>query len=210
MVSIVLAHRLRMLREGIREFLCMRGCTVMDEADNGLDAVRLAVSRSPDVTVFDTALPRLNGLDATLELRRAVPQSRTVLLLGPEDELLAAKALRVGVSGLVLTSGPLEELVTAVERASRGGRYVSARLAETVLDDVASGAGQDHDLTLREREVLQLLTEGGSTREIAGALHISPRTVESHRKSVVNKLRVHSVAGLTKYAIRHRITSLET
>jgi DNA-binding NarL/FixJ family response regulator len=211
MNTVVVAHRFRLLREGICEFLSA-DCTiaVVGEAPDGLEAVRLARSLSPDVIVLDAVLPCLNGLDAIVEIQRDAPGTRVLLLLAPEDAPRAAAALRAGASGLVLTTGPLADLVSAIERVCKGGRHLSPGLAEHLIEDVARGKGESSSaLTHREREVLQLVSEGGSTREIAGRLHISPRTVEVHRRRVMAKLGLRSLPDLTKYAIRNRITSLD-
>jgi DNA-binding NarL/FixJ family response regulator len=214
MATVILAQSQTLLRDGIRKFLVARtGVEIVGEVEDGPSAVRLAKDLAPDVLVMDQLLRGLNALDATLVLRRDVPKVRTIILLAAHDKQLAPLALAAGASGVVLTEEPLDVLAVAIESVLKRGRYMSAELAEIVLDDVVAshgGASPTRALSSRERQVLQLLAEGHTTRDAAEILHLSPRTIEAHRRRIVEKTGARSLAHLTKFAIRHGLTSVES
>jgi DNA-binding NarL/FixJ family response regulator len=217
-MRVIIAHRHRLWREAVVKFLSVQpGLEVAAEVEDGASLVKLACDLKPDVAVIDISLPQVNGIAATEELRRAGARAEVILVLSHRQWTLATGALKAGVLGLVLNEARLEDLVSAIRRVATGRRFLSPPLAELIIDDVAGGLRGDTGpaapravLTSREREVLQLLSEGHPTKAVAKALHVSPRTVETHRSQIMRKLDLHSVAALTKYAIREGLTALDT
>ena len=215
---IIIAHRHRLWREAVvRALGAHPGLEIAAEVEDGTSLVRLACELKPHVAVIDISLPQLNGIAATGALRHAGSEAEVILVLSHHQWTLAAEALKAGVRGLVLNEARLEDLVSAIRRVAVGRRYLSPPLAELIIDDVAGGLRGDNGpaaprtvLTSREREVLQLLSEGHPTKAVGNALHLSPRTVETHRCKIMRKLGLRSVAALTKYAIREGLTALDT
>jgi DNA-binding NarL/FixJ family response regulator len=203
---VLLADDHALFREGLRHLLDARGFTVVGEAADGREAVRLARSVDPDIAVVDIGMPGLNGIDATRELRRDSPTLPVILLTVHDESAYVADALRAGARGFVLKSEASEDLVRAIEEVLRGGIYVSPRVSSAVQDLIRTGSPAAVDpLSPREREVLQLVAEGRTNKAIAGTLVISVKTVESHRASIMRKLGLHDTASLVRYAIRHRL-----
>ncbi|MGQ0721723.1 MAG: LuxR C-terminal-related transcriptional regulator [Candidatus Eiseniibacteriota bacterium] len=218
MTHLLIAHRHRLWRDAVRTALSLQpALRVTAEAEDGPSSVQLARQVAPDVAILDMALPKLNGMATAGELRSSGCEAQVILILSQRQCTLAPPALAAGIAGLFLHEASLEELVTAIRRVSAGRRYISAPLADLIIEDVAGRLrSQESDgprrqiLTLREREVLQLLAEGHLTKDIARALHVSPRTVETHRSHIMRKLDLHSLAHLTKYAIREGLTAIDT
>jgi len=207
-VQILIADDHDVVRQGLRRVLeAEPGWVVCGEAANGREAVALAVALRPEVVLLDISMPGLNGIDATRRIRRLVPSTRVIILTMHNAEQIVTEALDAGVRGCVLKSDSARTLVTAVERVLANQTYISAALRIGQSEGALGNASAERTqrLTGREREVLQLLTEGRGNKEIAGLLGISPKTAETHRGHVMNKLGLHSVGELVRYAVRNRI-----
>ena len=210
-IKLLLADDHEMLRSGLRALIeRTAGMTVVGEAADGRTAVRLAADLQPDVVVMDVVMPVLNGVDATRQITDAQPQVRVICLTGRSDERVIADALTAGATGFVRKEAAFDELVAAVQAVVAGQTYVSPSLAEVVARPHNGTDGKSHPkLSGREREVLQLISEGKATKEVAHALSVSVKTVETHRANLMNKLNLFSVAELTKYAVREGMSALE-
>ena len=203
---VMLADDHAIVRDGLKALLEREGYQVVGEASDGHEAVKKAEALRPDVVVLDISMPLLNGIDATREIQRVNPRTRVVLLTMHNDDHFVVQSLRAGVSGYVLKTKAADELVRAIEEVSKGGMYlspgVSQRLAQAYLSQTAVPSDP---LSVRERQVLQLVAEGKTTKEIANLLGISAKTAESHRTNIMDKLDIHDTAGLVRYAIRQGI-----
>jgi len=200
---ILLADDHAIVRQGLKALLEREGFAVVGEADDGQAAVRLARERCPDVAVLDFSMPLLNGLDAALEILRACPRAKVILLTMHTDDHYVLSALQAGVKGYVVKTQASSDLVAAIREVLRGMMYLSPGISETVVQAYLSKSELPRDpLTSREREVLQLVAEGKSTKEVAGLLGISFKTAESHRTRILKKLDLHETAGLVRYAVR--------
>jgi DNA-binding NarL/FixJ family response regulator len=192
-----------LFREGVKALLPTREFEIVGEAETGPDAIRIAQRHQPDIALVDIGMPGLNGLDAAREVLRVSPKSKVVVLTMHKEHAYLAEALRAGARGYVLKSRGAVELVEALREVARGGVYLSPGLsremAESYLNGDKPGASP---LSARERQVLQLVAEGKSTKEVAAVLFISHKTVESHRQRIMSKLDIHETASLVRYAIR--------
>lgn len=205
--SVILADDHTMVRQSLKVLLEREGFLVLGEAVDGKEAVRLAHSVSPDVTVMDISMPLFNGLDAALELSRT-SKTKVVLLTQHDEKQYVAHALRSGVKGYVLKRQAANDLVQAIREVCRGQVYLSPGVARAVVEGYADPVHVNKALTVRERQVLQLIAESKSTKQIAALLGVSAKTVESHRTKLMQKLDIHEVAGLARYAIRHGLVQL--
>ena len=205
-IRLVLADDHVLVRQGLRKLLESAGFVVVGEAADGREAVHLVRSENPDIAVMDIGMPQFNGLNAALELTHSHPQVRLVVLTQHDAPQYVAEALRCGVRGYVLKSQAARDLVRAIESVSRGEVYLSPGIASAVAEAHASPEGAVDGLSVRERQVLQLIAEGNSTKDIAAHLGISAKTVESHRSKLMRKLDIHDTAGLVRYAIRRGVT----
>jgi DNA-binding NarL/FixJ family response regulator len=216
-IRILLADDHQMFREGLRAILERdTRLTVIGEASNGRQAIEIAAgSPAPDVLIMDVGMPGLNGVDATRKILADKPKMKVIALSGHTDRHFVAAMLEAGASGYVLKEAASEEILRAVLAVHRGGKYLSPEIAGTVIEDSLShkaGTGTARSRTVlatREREVVQLLAEGKTSKEVAGLLHISVKTVETHRRNIMSKLKIRSIASLTKFAIREGLTSTE-
>lgn len=214
-LRIILADDHQLLRQGLRALLEDEAdLEVVGEAENGHEAVRLSKQLRPDLVVMDVGMPQLNGMEATRQILADNPEVRVLALSMHRDRRFAAGMLQAGAAGYLLKDAALEELVRAIRTVAAGKTYLSPAITEVVMEDYVQRLGAVEGgafsvLSAREREVLQALAEGKSTREIAAALHVSVKTIETHRQQIMNKLDIHSVAELTKYAVREGLTSLE-
>jgi len=214
-IRLLLVDDHKIVRDGLRSLL--RGETDMEvaaEAENGLEALRLAEKLNPDVIVMDVSMPDMNGIDAARAILERSPRCRIVALSMYSDRRFVEGMLRAGVAGYMLKDGAFEELARAIRAVAAGQAYLSPRIAETVIKDYVHSleggrGGFFPELSARERQVLQLVAEGKSTRNVAETLHVSVKTVETHRRQIMEKLNVRSVAELTKCAIREGLTSLD-
>jgi len=200
---ILLADDHAIVRQGLRALLEREGFAVVAEAEDGQAAVRHARERCPDVAVLDFSMPLLNGLDAAVEIIRACPRARAILLTMHTDDHYVLSALQAGVKGYVVKTQAASDLVRAIHEVLRGMMYLSPGVSEAVVQAYLAKSEMPADpLTSREREVLQLVAEGKSTKEVAGLLGISFKTAESHRTRILKKLDLHETAGLVRYAVR--------
>ena len=213
-IRILLADDHRLFRLGLKQLLDQRaGISVVGEAGSGFEAVDMAKSLKPDLILMDISMPELNGLEATRRILEALPEARVVILSMHSDRRYVTEALRAGAKGYLLKDSAPEDLLQAINRVMGGQYFLSAGVSEQVIDEFIRRAGEDADspynlLSAREREVLQLLAEGASTRQIADRLNLSAKTIESHRLHLMEKLDLHSVAELTRYAIREGLVGL--
>ena len=206
---ILLADDHRFVREGLHAVLDRGGLEVVGEAEDGWSAVRLAQQLQPDVVVMDVSMPRLNGLDAAREILAASPDARIVLLTVHVDEPYVLAALRAGVRGYVVKTQSSRELLDAITEVLAGGTFLSPRVSGTLVRAFLSGQRRGDDpLTLREREVLQLVAEGHTTKDVADALQLTVKTAEYYRARVMSKLAIHSTAELVRYAVRIGLVQL--
>lgn len=208
---ILIADDHRIVREGLKSLIDKEvDLEVVGMAANGRQALQLTHKLKPDVVIMDIAMPGLNGIDVTSQIVDEIPGVKVIALSMHSDKHLVHGMLRAGAYGYLLKESAFEELIKAIRIVCVGKKYLSPEVTDIVLSDYLNPPGENDSLetglTQREREVLQLISEGCSTRQIAGRIHVSVKTVESHRSNIMNKLDLHSVAELTKYAIRHGIT----
>jgi two-component system NarL family response regulator len=212
-VSILLVDDHRMVREGLRAVLERdERYTIVGEAGGGREAVTLAAALKPDVVVMDVAMSDLNGIEATRQIASCAPHARVVALSSHGDRRYVRAILGAGAYAYVLKENASDDLRRAVDSALSGKRYLCAEVTGDVIDsalDKAASADSCDRLSARELEVLQLIAEGHTSSEISQRLHISTATVETHRRNIMRKLDLHSVAELTKYAVREGVTALE-
>jgi two-component system, NarL family, response regulator NreC len=202
-LRILLADDHAIFRQGVRALLEREGFQVVGEAADGHAVIKMAAHLTPDVAVVDLAMPMLNGLDATREITRASPRTRTILLTMHTEDPYVARALQAGIRGYVLKSQAAEDLVQAIREVARGAVYLSPGISQTVVEAYLAKRDLPPDpLTSREHQVLQLIAEGKTTKEVAALLGISVKTAESHRMRIMTKLDIHETAGLVRYAIR--------
>jgi DNA-binding NarL/FixJ family response regulator len=204
-----------LVRSGIRALLeGSKEVQVVGEAAEGRQAVDLARQLQPELVLMDIAMPELNGVEAARQIRAGLPDVRIVMLSMYADQQYVFESLKAGANGYVLKGSAFAELLTAISTVMGGRNYISPALSDTVMTDyVRRAQGEQRDTELdklsgREREVLQLIAEGKSSAEVAELLHISVRTVDTHRHNIMTKIDVHSIAGLTKFAIRHGLCVL--
>lgn len=214
MTRVLLADDHKILRQGLRTLLEQEeDIHVVGEADNGRTSVRLAGELAPDVVIMDVAMPDLNGIDATRRITESEPRTKVLALSMHSDGRYVKGMLQAGARGYILKDCAAEELTRAIRAVMADQVYVSPGVTGTIVDDyvrqLSAEADEPATLTPREREVLQLLAEGGTTANIAADLHLSVKTIETHRKRIMDKLSLRSIAELTKYAIREGITTLE-
>jgi two-component system NarL family response regulator len=214
-IRVLLADDHQMLRDGLRAVLALEDdVEVVGEANDGHSAVEMAGRLAPDVVLMDIGMSGLNGVDATRRIKAEHPNVNVIALSTYSDKRYVLSMLEVGASGYVLKAAAVDEMCRAVRAVAEGKRYLSPEVAGVVVDarfqaPAEPDAPLPSTLGPREREVLQLLAEGHSSPEIARRLHIAASTVETHRRNIMRKLNVHSVAELTKYAIREGLTSLD-
>jgi two-component system response regulator NreC len=202
-IRVVLADDHTIVRQGLKSLLEREGIQVVGEAQDGHEVLQLAAKHSPDVAVIDISMPVLNGLDAARELKRSAPKTKTILLTCHDEDEYLIEALRAGVKGYVLKNQATSDLVHAIQLVCRGQVYLSPGMSSVVVDAFLSKTELPVDpLSSREREVLQLIAEGKSTKDIASLLGISVKTADSHRSRLMRKLDIHEVASLVRYAVR--------
>lgn len=211
---IVLAEDHTLVRAGIRSLLGrMERVEVVAEASDGREAVRLARQLKPDLVLMDIAMAGLNGLEATRRIHSESPGTQVLILSMHANEQYVQQALKAGAIGYLLKDAATEELELAIQASRRGQTYLSPQVSRHLVDNYLRGdeeGGSPLDqLTPRQREILQLIVEGGSTREIAEQLHLSVKTVETHRTQLMERLDIHDVPGLVRFAIRTGLISAD-
>jgi DNA-binding NarL/FixJ family response regulator len=208
-ITILLADDHTVVRQGLKALLeAQPDMTVVGEASNGRQAMQIARKLAPDVVVMDIAMPSLNGLEATRQIIRAVPTAKVLILSSYNDDEYVSQLTEAGAAGYLLKQTAATDLIRAIREIRKGKAFfspaVSKRLLEYYRETIVKGARVPRPrpfLTSRETEVLQLIAEGEGNKQIAAELSISIKTVEKHRQQVMNKLHIHEVAGLTRYAI---------
>lgn len=203
---ILLADDHPMFRQGLKLLLEKEGFEVVAESADGHDAVAQARHLKPDIAVLDIGMPLLNGIDAARQISRLASETQAILLTMYEEEAYVLEALRAGVRGYVLKAQASADLLSAIREVLRGAVYLSPGISETVVDAYMHKSDTLKDpLTDRERQVLQLIAEGKSTKQAAEILGMSVKTADSHRNRMMQKLEIHETASLVRYAIRHGI-----
>lgn len=212
-IRVLLSEDHALVRSGIRALLrALPGVEVVGEAADGRQAVALAGSLHPDLVLMDLTMPELNGLEATARITREHPRVRVLILSMHGDEEYVAQAFRMGAAGYLLKDASSAELEIAIRAVGRGDRYLSPAVAKPVIDEyvqTAATAAPLDRLTSRQKEILQLVAEGNSTKEIARKLQVSVKTVETHRAQLMRRLDLHDVPALVRYAIRTGLVPLE-
>ncbi|WP_020589332.1 response regulator [Desulfobacter curvatus] len=214
-LKVLIADDHAIIREGLRSLLENRGIQVMDIAKNGREAVEKAIALKPDIVMMDISMPDLNGVEATAKIREEVPHTRVIALSMHSSKKIVDKMLDSGASGYILKESAFDEIYDAIQEVLRTNFYLTPSIARMCTDDQGEDRSiwetqpQFNKISRKEREVLQLIAEGKKTREIAGTLGVSIKTVETHRRNIMKKLNIFSVAGLTKYAILEGIITLE-
>jgi len=220
-MKILLCDDHRMMRDGLRVILEKEGLEILGEAANGRECIALAAQLLPDLVVMDISMPDLNGIDATRRLLAGFPRIKVIALSMNSDRRYVVAMFAAGAVGYLLKSSAAEELIQAVRAVAADLTYVSPAIAGSLVEDCLSGPGAAQvlssrprpvtgkPLSSREREVLQLLAEGRSSKDIAVRLGIAGTTVETHRRQIMDKLQLRSIAELTKYAVREGLTPLE-
>jgi len=205
-IEVLLADDHPIVRDGLRAILEREGFKVVAEASNGREALELAEKFHPDVAVMDLSMPLLNGIDAAREIRRISPATKTIMLTMHTERQFILEGLRAGTRGFVMKTHSAEELVHAIRETSRGGTYFSPEVTQAAVEAYQNKEDLPADpLTPRERQVLQLIAESKTTKEIAILLEISAKTVETYRSRIMEKLGIHEIAGVVRYALRHGI-----
>lgn len=200
---IVLADDHALVRQGLRTLLEKQGFEIVGETSDGQETIRSVKKNQPDVAIIDISMPILNGIDAARELRKSSPKTKVILLTEHDEEQYVTESLRAGVKGYVLKSQAADALVHAIQDVCRGSVYLSPNISRAVVEAYVSKAPfSPEPLSGRERQVLQLVGEGKSTKEVATHLGISTKTAESHRARIMRKLDIHETASLVRYAIR--------
>jgi two-component system, NarL family, response regulator NreC len=201
--QIVLADNHVVVRQGVKSLLEREGFQVAGEAADGQELLRIAKDLQPDVAVMDIGMPVMNGLMAVRELKRACPKTKAILLTRHDEDQYVVEALRAGIQGYILKNQAATDLVDALRQVCRGQVYLSPGISRVVVDAYLSKSSMSDDpLSSREHEVLQLIAEGKSTKDVASLLGISVKTAESHRSRLMGKLDIHETASLVRYAVR--------
>jgi two-component system, NarL family, response regulator NreC len=202
-IRVLLADDHALVRQGLRVLLEKEGFQVTGEACDGQDVVQMAAAVHPDIAILDISMPFLNGVDAARELKKSSQNTKVILLTRHDEPQYVTEALRAGVKGYILKSQAATDLIEAMQQVGRGGIYLSPNISRAVVEAYLSKSEPTADpLTARERQVLQMVGEGKSTKDVARLLGISTKTAESHRARLMRKLDIHETASLVRYAIR--------
>jgi len=214
-IKVILADDHEMMRKGLRSLFEQEiDIEVIAEAENGRKAVELAWELQPDIIIMDVSMPDLNGIEATRQIKKDFPDIKVIALSMYTNERFILEMLKAGVSGYLLKDSAFEELIKAIRTVMLDRVHLSPEVTSIMLNEFMQKAQHKDNtsfsvLTAREREVLQLIAEGNTTKKIASQLNVSVKTVDTHRQHIMEKLDIHNIAELTKYAIRLGLTSLE-
>jgi DNA-binding NarL/FixJ family response regulator len=212
-IRILIADDHGVVAEGLRHLVSANpDMEVIGLAENGREVVRTALETLPDIVLMDHAMPVLNGTEATRLIRDRSDRTRVIMLSMYSDAVHVYRALQAGATGYIVKKSVAKEVVEAIQAVHRGGRYLSKQLADVVIDHVVHRSGPDDPLdrlSSRERQVLQMLAEGHSVAEIAATLSLSPKTVETYRARMMEKLAIFDLAGLVRFAIQQGVTPLD-
>jgi two-component system response regulator NreC len=214
-VRIIIADDHQIMREGLKALLEKHSSLqVIAEAESGIQTLEIAHREHPDVIIMDIAMPDINGIEVTRQLKAEMADVKIIALSMHSDRRFVSEILKAGASAYVLKQSAFEDLESAIKAVMANRSFLSADILETVVSDYVNQlSGSEYDayrqLSDRERQVLQLIAEGNSTKEIAYKLHVSIKTIESHRQNIMGKLGIRTLAGLTKFAVREGLTSLE-
>jgi len=216
-LKILLVDDHTIVRQGLKALLdAHTGFTIVGEAENGREAVKKAQELNPDIVIMDIAMPVLNGLEATRQIKRALPDTKVLALTMYNDEEYVFQILKSGASGYLIKETAANELIAAILSLQKGNPFFSPSISRKIMesylneDEDKKSKGESDKLTNREKEVLQLIAEGYTNNEIANLMNISVKTVETHRAHVMSKLDIHDVAGLIKYAIKKGLVVLDS
>ena len=204
-VSILLADDHPIFRQGLKSLLERDGFTVIGEGADGIEAIKLAEKFRPNIVIRDFSMPRLNGLDAAKEIRRVSPRSRVILLTVHREEQYVLEAINAGIKGFVLKSEAATALADAIHEVTRGNAYLSPGIARFAVDSCVGkcvGGTPAEVLSPRELQVVRLIAEGNTTKEVAAQLNLTVKTAESYRTALMGKLDIHETASLVRYAVR--------
>jgi two-component system response regulator NreC len=214
-IKVVVADDHTILRQGIKALLDnQEGIEVVGEAKDGREAIKTIEELLPDVILMDIAMPGLNGLEATRRIKKKFPKTKVVVLTMHANEEYIFQILNAGADGYLVKETAFQDLISAINAVHKGAAFMSPSISKKVMTDYIQRAQGEEKvgfdtLTTREREILQLVAEGNSNKKIAKALFISPKTVETHRAHIMDKLNIHDRAGLIKYAIRKGMINLD-
>lgn len=212
---VIIADDHSIIREGLKSLLEKKGLDVIAIAKNGREAIALAKALRPDVIMMDISMPDLNGMEATATIRKEVPNTKVIALSMHSGKQIIDKMFASGASGYVLKESAFDELYGAIQEVIKGNFYLTPSIARMYVDSHGNIFKTIHDIpkfkeiSKKEREVLQLVAEGKKTKDIAEKLGVSIKTIETHRRNIMKKLSIFSIAGLTKFAIKEGIVSLE-
>jgi len=214
-IRVIIADDHAIIREGLKSLLEKKGITVSAIAKNGREAIELAVLHHPDLVIMDISMPDLNGVEATAAIRREVPHIKIIGLSMHSGKNIIDKMFSAGASGYILKDSAFEELHDAIKEVLKGNFYLTPSIARMYVNSEANtfqtleDIQKSKEISKKEREVLQLVAEGLTTRDIAERLNLSVKTVESHRRNMMKKLSIFTIAGLTKFAIQEGIIAIE-
>lgn len=213
-IKVIIADDHAIIREGLKSLLENKNIDVVGIAQNGRDAINQALELKPDIVMMDISMPDMNGVEATLNIKKNIPETKVIALSIHSGKNFIDKMFSSGASGYVLKECAFDEIYDAICEVSKGNFYLSPSIARTYVKHSSTEADNKqkilfNEMTNKEREVLQLIAEGQKTRDIAEMLNVSIKTIEAHRRNIMKKLNIFNIAGLTKYAIKEGIISLE-
>ena len=213
-INIIVADDHKIMREGLCSLLAKQPhIEVVAEAENGRKAVQLALEKKPDIVIMDISMPDLNGIEATRQIVAELSDTKVIALSMHSDKRFVVEMFQAGASGFLLKDCAYQELALAIDTVAASQTYLSPEIAGVMIEDYVTrfpspSSSPSSILTSREREILQLVAEGWSTKKIAAHLYVSVKTVETHRRHIMKKLDIYSIADLTKYAIKEGLTSI--
>ena len=214
-IRVIIADDHAIIREGLKSLLEKKGMDVIAIAKNGREAVDLSIAHKPDVVMMDISMPDLNGVEATAAIHKKVPNAKIIALSMHSSKKIIYKMFASGASGYILKESAFDELYVAIQEVNKGLFYLSPSIARMYVNNkgdafnFSDGIPKFNEISKKERQVLQLVAEGKKTKDIAKELGVSIKTIESHRRNIMKKLSIFSIAGLTKFAIKEGIVFLD-